>query len=38
MRIMFVNRREELAFLERLPRSGKKEVLIIYGRMRVGKT
>ncbi|NJF26019.1 ATP-binding protein [Thermococcus sp. Bubb.Bath] len=35
---MFVNRKNELAFLERLHRSDKKEVLIIYGRRRVGKT
>jgi AAA+ ATPase superfamily predicted ATPase len=35
---MFINRKNELAFLERLYRSGKKEVLIIYGRRRVGKT
>ena len=35
---MFVNRKDELALLEKLYRSGKKEVLIIYGRRRVGKT
>nr|WP_297506314.1 ATP-binding protein [Thermococcus sp.] len=35
---MFVNRKDELALLEELYRSGKKEVLILYGRRRVGKT
>ncbi|USS41670.1 ATP-binding protein [Thermococcus aggregans] len=35
---MFVNRKDELAFLESLYSSGKKEVLILYGRRRVGKT
>ncbi|WP_457741666.1 ATP-binding protein [Thermococcus sp.] len=35
---MFVNRKNELAFLESLYNSGKKEVLVLYGRRRVGKT
>ncbi|WP_148883731.1 ATP-binding protein [Thermococcus aciditolerans] len=35
---MFVNRKDELALLESLYSSGKKEVLILYGRRRVGKT
>jgi len=35
---MFVNRKDELKFLDSLYRSGKKEVLILYGRRRVGKT
>ncbi|AIJ05226.1 ATPase [Methanocaldococcus bathoardescens] len=35
---MFVNREEELSFLEKLYKSDKKEVLILYGRRRVGKT
>ncbi|AEK73911.1 hypothetical protein GQS_10090 [Thermococcus sp. 4557] len=35
---MFVNRKNELALLDKLYRSGKKEVLILYGRRRVGKT
>ncbi|WP_371731561.1 ATP-binding protein [Thermococcus sp. MV11] len=38
VKIMFVNRKGELAFLESLHSSGKKEVLILYGRRRVGKT
>ncbi|WP_297501518.1 hypothetical protein [Thermococcus sp.] len=38
MRIMFANRRDELAFLESLYSSGKKEALILCGRRRVGKT
>ncbi len=38
VKIMFINRKSELAFLEELYRSGKKEVLILYGRRRVGKT
>ncbi|MFA4718844.1 ATP-binding protein [Pyrococcus kukulkanii] len=35
---MFVNRKDELNFLESLYSSNKKEVLILYGRRRVGKT
>ena len=35
---MFVNRKDELDLLEKLYSSGKKEVLILYGRRRVGKT
>ena len=35
---MFINRKEELSFLEKIYKSGKKEVLILYGRRRVGKT
>ncbi|MCD6373086.1 MAG: ATP-binding protein [Thermococcus sp.] len=35
---MFVNRKDELGFLDSLYSSGKKEVLILYGRRRVGKT
>ncbi|RLF81000.1 ATP-binding protein [Thermococci archaeon] len=35
---MFIDRKDELAFLESLYSSGKKEVLILYGRRRVGKT
>ncbi len=35
---MFMNRKDELALLKKLYRSGKKEVLILYGRRRVGKT
>ncbi|NJD99757.1 ATP-binding protein [Thermococcus sp. LS1] len=35
---MFVNRKDELTLLDKLYRSGKKEVLILYGRRRVGKT
>ena len=35
---MFINRKEELSFLEKLYKSDKKEVLILYGRRRVGKT
>ncbi|WP_048055578.1 ATP-binding protein [Methanotorris igneus] len=35
---MFINRKEELSFLEKLYKSNKKEVLILYGRRRVGKT
>lgn len=35
---MFVNRKNEMALLEKLYHSGKKEVLILYGRRRVGKT
>ncbi|WP_461866024.1 ATP-binding protein, partial [Thermococcus sp.] len=38
MKIMFVNRKDELGFLDSLYSSGKKEVLILYGRRRVGKT
>ena len=38
VKIMFVNRKDELALLERLYQSGEKEVLILYGRRRVGKT
>ena len=38
MSIMFINREEELSFLEKLYKSDKKEVLILYGRRRVGKT
>ena len=34
----FVNRREELGFLERKYNSGKAELIIIYGRRRIGKT
>ncbi|GAB6102762.1 ATP-binding protein [Thermococcus atlanticus] len=35
---MFVNRKDELALLESFYSSGKKEILILYGRRRVGKT
>jgi len=35
---MFVNRRDELTLLESLYSSSKKEVLVLYGRRRVGKT
>ncbi|WP_297510030.1 ATP-binding protein [Thermococcus sp.] len=35
---MFVNRKDELALLESLHSSDKKEILILYGRRRVGKT
>ena len=38
VKIMFVNRKDELTFLESLYSSGRKEVLILYGRRRVGKT
>ena len=36
--IMFVNRKDELKLLEELYTSRKKEVLILYGRRRTGKT
>ncbi|WP_198300169.1 hypothetical protein [Thermococcus siculi] len=32
-----MNRKDELALLERLYRSGKKEVLVLYGLGRVGR-
>ncbi|NOZ70774.1 MAG: ATP-binding protein [Chloroflexi bacterium] len=35
---MFVNRKEELAFLEEHYRSGRAELFVVYGRRRVGKT
>ncbi|MHA1469725.1 MAG: AAA family ATPase [Candidatus Asgardarchaeia archaeon] len=35
---IFINREKELEFLERKYNSNKKEVIIIYGRRRVGKT
>lgn len=35
---MFINRESELAQLERLYRSGKAELFVLYGRRRVGKT
>jgi len=35
---MFVNREEELAFLEGHYRSGRAELFVLYGRRRVGKT
>jgi hypothetical protein len=35
---MFVNREEELNLLERAYRSGRAELLVLYGRRRVGKT
>lgn len=35
---MFVNRVRELAFLEKHYASGKAEMLVLYGRRRVGKT
>ncbi|MBI2584179.1 MAG: ATP-binding protein [Candidatus Aenigmarchaeota archaeon] len=34
----FVNREKELAFLKRMHSSGKSELVVIYGRRRVGKT
>ena len=35
---MFVNREEELAFLDKHYRSGRAELFVLYGRRRVGKT
>ncbi|MGC8974515.1 MAG: ATP-binding protein, partial [Thermoproteus sp.] len=35
---MFVDREEELALLERLYASGRPQLVLIYGRRRVGKT
>jgi len=36
--VKFVDRREELELLERLSSSGKAQLIIVYGRRRVGKT
>lgn len=35
---MFINRQEELAQLNRLYRSNRAEMFVLYGRRRVGKT
>ncbi|AAB98411.1 conserved hypothetical protein [Methanocaldococcus jannaschii DSM 2661] len=36
--VMFVNRKEELEFLERKWNENKANLIILYGRRRVGKT
>lgn len=38
MAVKFVDRREELEFLERLCSSGRAQLVVVYGRRRVGKT